>query len=229
LLRPEDHEALREAYCEFAPNLIFVDVLTKVALGIDINGPEGAQRVINASYELAERFQCPVVFAHHPGKDDTRGMMGNYLLEALADFVWKVSTVGGKVRVHVDKLKDGEAGRTVWFDIDISCQVPVIKDSTGTQLRRTDPVVDDIRAIMRDAKSELELNAVVQQLRDRGLAVGLADDDLKRATYIKNLVKDGELADTAILKRGKTTHGDRYWFRPLQSVPTAGAPSWRTG
>jgi Bifunctional DNA primase/polymerase, N-terminal/AAA domain len=229
LLRPEDREALWQAYREFAPKLIFVDVLTKVALGIDINGPEGAQRVINASYELAERFQCPVVFVHHPGKDDTRGMMGNYLLEALADFVWKVSSVGGKVRVHVDKLKDGEADRAVWFDIDISRQVPVIKDSTGTQPRRIDPVAEDIRVIMRDAKSELELNAVVQQLRDRGLATGLADDDPKRAAYIKNLVKDGELADIAIVKQGKTKNGDRYWFRPLQSAATAGSPSWRTG
>jgi hypothetical protein len=124
----------------------------------------------------------------------------------------------------VDKLKDGPADRTVCFDIDTSREVPVIKDGTGTDPRRIDPVVKDIYTIMRDAKSELELNAVVQQLRDRGLATGLADDDHKRTKYIKDLVKDGELAEIAIVKLGKTKNGNRYWFQPLQSAATAGSP-----
>jgi len=129
LLRPEDHQALDDACGDFRPNIIFIDVLTRAAAGLDINSPEGAQAIINAAYELARRFGCPVVFAGHPGKDTSKGMMGSYLFEALADFVWCVTHKGGKIFVRVEKLKDGEADRTEFFAVDKSRRVPVIIDA----------------------------------------------------------------------------------------------------
>src|SRR5262249_30181569 len=47
LLRPEDHIALAEAYKEFSPTIIFVDVLSKVTIGADLSTPEGGQAVMN--------------------------------------------------------------------------------------------------------------------------------------------------------------------------------------
>jgi hypothetical protein len=129
LLRPEDHEVVERALCGFRPDMIFVDVLTRVTPGADINTPDGAQRIINAAYMLAERFSCPVTFAGHPGKDIERGLMGSYLFEALADYVWKVSHDDGKIFVKVEKLKDGPADRTERFAVDMSHGAPVVIDA----------------------------------------------------------------------------------------------------
>jgi hypothetical protein len=129
LMRREDHEALAECYKDFAPDMIFIDVLGRVVTGIDINSPEGGQKVIEEAYALAERFNCLVLIVAHPGKDDSKGMLGSSLLDSLTDVVLKVSAKGNKIFVYVDKMKDGEAERTEVFAVDKSRGVPVIIDA----------------------------------------------------------------------------------------------------
>jgi hypothetical protein len=170
LLRDEDHQALDDACGDFRPNMIFVDVLTRVANGVDINTPDGAQRIINAAYALAERFGCPVVFAGHPGKDTTKGMMGSYLFEALADFVWCVSHKSGKIFVKVEKLKDGEADRTEVFAVDKSRGVPVIIDAPAEaqpkigEVERPDPFADFVKKFLDTDKRAFDAEALAKNL-----------------------------------------------------------------
>jgi hypothetical protein len=128
LLRPEDHQGLWDTYADFKPDMIFIDVFAKVAVG-DINSPEFAAKAMYAAGLLAERFGCPVGLAGHPGKDIDRGLMGSYLFEALAYFMWKVSHSTGKVFVTVQKLKNGPADRTEVFATDMSGGAPVVIDA----------------------------------------------------------------------------------------------------
>jgi hypothetical protein len=212
LLSPEDHEALFEAYEWFKPDLIFIDVLTKVAGG-DINQPGDAGAIMNAASLLAQRFQSGVTFAHHPGKDTSRGMLGSVLLEALADFVLKVTHRDGKVWVDVQKLKDGPADRTVSYGVDTTRGVPVVVDSTiaeGGDFRPEDPVVTAIKRFL-DTSSPTAIydkGGLVQILRDNGkLPYGIA----KGEDYVASLVDEGWL--TGYAKAEGQGRRKRYIFQ----------------
>ena len=65
-----------QAYREFGPDLIFIDVLTRV-VAADINAPETGMRVMQAVYALAAPFGATVVIAHHPGLNSSGRPMGS--------------------------------------------------------------------------------------------------------------------------------------------------------
>jgi hypothetical protein len=127
LLRTDEHQALADTCGDWRTSIIFIDVLTKAMAG-DINTPEMGAGIMHAMQRLAERFKCPVIANHHPGKDAERGMMGSALLTHLADFVWRVRHYHGQVLVNIEKLKNGPADRTIKFDVDAT-DVPVVVDS----------------------------------------------------------------------------------------------------
>jgi hypothetical protein len=211
LLRAEDHEALFEAYGWLKPDIIFIDVLTKVAGG-DINHPADAAAIMSAADKLSQRFQAVVVFAHHPGKDKSRGMLGSALLEALADFVLKVRHQDGKVWVEVEKLKDGPADRTVSYDVDTTRGIPVVVDSTFdvvADFNPEDPIAAAIKEFLdKHPQETFDKKGLVEELRGSGaIPFGIA----KAEEYIASLVDDGQLVGYAKMEgRGKRT---RYTFR----------------
>lgn len=134
LLNPGNHDLLFEAYVDWAPNLIFVEVLTKVAMG-DINTPAVAGAIMSAATNLAQRFNATVLIAHHLGKDKSKGPMGSNLFTCLADFMWEVSANNGTVWVKVTKMKDGEADRSHSYVADMSHGPPVVRNrSIGEQI-----------------------------------------------------------------------------------------------
>jgi len=118
LLSESDRAKLREAYAEFGPDLIFIDVLTRVVTA-DINAPETGMRVMQAAYELAVPFGATVVIAHHPGLTGGGRPMGSSLFTALADFSLKVSHKDGVVSTHVEKMKNGPDGLTVRYKTEL--------------------------------------------------------------------------------------------------------------
>jgi hypothetical protein len=96
LLSETDRAALIEAYRDFSPNLIFIDVLTRV-VAADINAPETGMRVMQAVYALAAPFNATVVIAHHPGHSGNGRPMGSSLFTSLADFCLMASHKAGVV------------------------------------------------------------------------------------------------------------------------------------
>jgi len=72
LLSDTDRVEMIEAYREFAPDLIFIDVLTRVVTA-DINAPETGMRVMQSAYALAAPFGATVVIAHHPDSTEAGG------------------------------------------------------------------------------------------------------------------------------------------------------------
>ena len=106
LLSETDRALVIKAYRDFAPDLIFIDVLTRV-VAADINAPETGMRVMQAVYALAAPFGATVVIAHHPGLNSSGRPMGSSLFTSLADFCLRVQHKDGVVSTKVEKMKNG--------------------------------------------------------------------------------------------------------------------------
>jgi hypothetical protein len=211
LLRPEDHQGLDEALGDFRPNMLFVDVLTRVAAGLDINTPDGSQRIINAAYTLAERFGCPATFAAHPGKDDSRGLMGSYLFEALADFVWRVSLKEGKIFVKVEKLKDGPADRVEVFGVDMSRGAPVVVEAPAEaqpKVGEMDKLAELVKKFLDGDRREFDTKALAAEIAPLQSKAGLCIHDLNRS--LRRRAQDGRLTGY-VRKDGEGTTCDYKW------------------
>jgi predicted ATP-dependent serine protease len=78
LLSETDRAEMIEAYSDFGPDLIIIDVLTRVVTA-DINAPETGMRIMQAVYDLAAPFGATVVIAHHPGLSGSGRPMGSSL------------------------------------------------------------------------------------------------------------------------------------------------------
>lgn len=109
---------LIEAYRKFAPNLIFIDVLTRVVVA-DINAPETGMRVMQSVYDLAAPFGATVVIAHHPGLNGSGRPMGSSLFTSLADFCLVAKHKNGVVSTYVEKMKNGPNGFTVRYKTEL--------------------------------------------------------------------------------------------------------------
>lgn len=143
LLSETDRADLIEAYRDWAPNLIFIDVLTRVVVA-DINAPETGMRVMQAVYALAAPFRATVVIAHHPGLSGGGRPMGSSLFTSLADFCLKASHKGGVVSTHVEKMKNGPDGFTARYqtelvafdkdDLGLPVEAPVVRALTAAEL-----------------------------------------------------------------------------------------------
>jgi hypothetical protein len=118
LLSENDRTDLIKAYREFSPDLIIIDVLTRV-VSADINAPETGMRVMQSAYALAAPFGATVVIAHHPGLNGNGRPMGSSLFTALADFCLKAGHKDGVVSTHVEKMKNGAAGFTVRYKTEL--------------------------------------------------------------------------------------------------------------
>jgi hypothetical protein len=119
LLSETDRVQLIRAYREFAPNLIFIDVLTRVVTA-DINAPETGMRVMQSAYALAAPFGATVVIAHHPGLSGSGRPMGSSLFTSLADFCLTAKHKDGVVSTYVEKMKNGRAQFTVRYKTELT-------------------------------------------------------------------------------------------------------------
>jgi hypothetical protein len=145
LLSDSDRADLINAYREFAPDLIIIDVLTRVVTA-DINAPETGMRVMQAAYALAAPFGATVVIAHHPGLNGSGRPMGSSLFTALADFCLKAGHKDGVVSTHVEKMKNGGAGFTVRYKTELvtlgtdemgqPIEAPIVRAMSAAELEK---------------------------------------------------------------------------------------------
>lgn len=213
LLSREDHALLHEAHRDLKPNLIFIDVLTKVTTE-DISTPKGGAAIMSAASDLALRFDATVVIAHHPGKDPTKGAMGSKLFTALADFVWKVWANGGEVWVKVKKMKDGPADHSHAYIADMTRGAPVIRPRTVAEqmiqrAAQTDPLVEAIKDLLiRGGDTVYDMGGLIDALCNHNMLPG----GIKHARgLITSMVAEGDLAGFAEVRgTGKNV---RYTFR----------------
>lgn len=92
--------------------LLLVDTLNRAMPGGNENASEDMGRAIRGAGRIASALGCLVMFLHHAGKDDSRGMRGHSSLLGAADAELKVSRgLDGETRyVRATKVKDGEDG-----------------------------------------------------------------------------------------------------------------------
>jgi hypothetical protein len=143
LLSETDRADMIEAYRDWPPNLIFIDVLTRVVTA-DINAPETGMRVMQAVYALAAPFRATAVIAHHPGLNGGGRPMGSSLFTSLADFCLKASHKAGLVSIYIEKMKNGPDGFTVRYqtelvpfdtdDFGLPVEAPVVRALTAAEL-----------------------------------------------------------------------------------------------
>jgi hypothetical protein len=145
LLSDTDRADLIEAYREFAPNLIFIDVLTRVVTA-DINAPETGMRIMQAVYDLAAPFGATVVIAHHPGHNGSGRPMGSSLFTSLADFCLIAKHKDGVVSTYVDKMKNGRDRFSVQYktellvlekdEMGLPIEAPTVRAMTAAELEK---------------------------------------------------------------------------------------------
>lgn len=161
---PQDRAELLADYRGFAPDLIFIDVMTLAVGGADINTTKDAVALRQAAKDLAKGFRgATILFVHHPSR---KGMSadgsGSNMFRNLAYFQLDAYYEKGVVRIFVKKMKDGEAGRTVYF-----------KNATYDT---KNPLDDGVPVIRRMTEEELERHRRTREPRPN-LAAETARDD----------------------------------------------------
>jgi hypothetical protein len=182
LLSETDRADMIEAYSDFGPDLIFIDVLTRVVTA-DINAPETGMRVMQSVYALAAPFGATVVIAHHPGLSGSGRPMGSSLFTSLADFSLRVSHKDGVVSTYVDKMKNGRDAFSVHYttelvaldasDIGEPIKAPTVRAMTPAELERhkgkripkPDVAAENATDAAAIAKLEAQAPDVVRALR----------------------------------------------------------------
>jgi hypothetical protein len=91
-------------------SMVVFDTLARAAVGLDENSSKDISIVIAAADRIKSALHTTVVFVHHGGKDDARGMRGSSSLLGAVDTCIKVtrSDGGNQLALRVEKQKDGE-------------------------------------------------------------------------------------------------------------------------
>jgi hypothetical protein len=136
LLSGTDHAELIEAYSEFAPNIVVIDVMTLVVPGADINTQQTATAIRDGAGAIAAAFGATVLLVHHPSRRGlSAGGSGSALFKQQAYFELHTSYKDRVITVWVDKMKDGEAQRAVRYKhVDDEAGVPVIRAMSAAEL-----------------------------------------------------------------------------------------------
>jgi hypothetical protein len=172
LLSETDRGEMIQAYREFAPDLIIIDVLTRV-VAADINAPETGMRVMQAVYALAAPFGATVVIAHHPGLNSSGRPMGSSLFTSLADFCLTASHKDGVVSTKVEKMKNGPDNFTVRY----KTQLVTLVDPSGLLI--------EAPAVRAMTAAELEEHKAKKPLKP-----DVAAENATGATAIAKLERD---------------------------------------
>lgn len=139
-------EALRQAVGEIvgrwpqdAPVLVVIDTLAASMAGGDENSSVGMGVVVGALRGLITEFGCTVLLIHHTGKDSSRGMRGNSLLECGVDAVLALrkcesrrsqDTPYKRFCMTGEKLRDGDSG----FRIEYLLRETDVVDAAGNAI-----------------------------------------------------------------------------------------------
>ena len=113
--------------------LIVIDTLHRALAGDNENEAAAISAVVSQANRIAAETGAAVIFAHHPGKDQDRGMRGSSAMAADVDVVVRIERESGShVRnVLLEKAKDGEEGELGSFTLE---RVVLGKDEDGDDI-----------------------------------------------------------------------------------------------
>ena len=106
---PDDIDSFVGAVEHLEPGLVVIDTLAWAMAGLKENVAEDATQFMRSAKDLIARLDCAILFVHHSGKDDKRGLRGSSALNAAVDTVLRVErTADLHVAVTMEKQKDAE-------------------------------------------------------------------------------------------------------------------------
>lgn len=122
----EDMMKLVEAIgaLQIKPALVIIDTLARAFAGGNENASEDMGAFVSVVGALQQALDCAVLFVHHTGKDEAKGMRGHSNLLGAIDTeleVKKLSPEGSEERIGemtVTKQKDGEDGFALTYRLE---------------------------------------------------------------------------------------------------------------
>lgn len=124
--KKQDVADLIGALKEHSPDgidLIVIDTLAAVSIGVDENSSEGMGMIIDHCKKIHAKTGAMVLLIHHTGKDSSRGARGHSSLNGAADVAISVERCDDKDNTRlarIAKMKDGsDAGREWFFKLNV--------------------------------------------------------------------------------------------------------------
>jgi RecA-family ATPase len=174
--------------------MLVVDTLARAATCLDENSSRDMGKFLKSFEKIKDEFSCSILFIHHKGKDESRGMRGSSSLLGAVDTCIDIKKDDNRVIIKIEKQKDGE-NRT--FDtklikikdsLVVCTKEDMVKNKSGTTL-------------------EYFTHDKIMTGYEKTKIVWEPDDDITILTHIKlgkSLDKISELIDkpdVSILKR----------------------------
>lgn len=143
LIKPKDVKDLISAIEGVGGgDVIVVDTLAQTTSGADENSGEDMGPALTAVQKLGAHFGATVMLVHHTGKDVNRGARGwSGIKGAMGTQLEVIVGENGARMLHVEKLKDGEAGGNHTFKL---LQVSLGVDSEGEAVSSCVVVADGV-------------------------------------------------------------------------------------
>jgi hypothetical protein len=91
----------------YMPSFIEIDTLARNFGDGDENKQQDANRFIEAMDEIRREFKCHVLVVHHSGHESERARGSSAFKAAMDQEIW-VKGSGGRLEMHVTKMKDAE-------------------------------------------------------------------------------------------------------------------------
>jgi hypothetical protein len=91
-----------------AGGLLILDTLNRASVGADENSSKDMGEIIQAAKMLQTKLGGTVLFVHHTGKDQTKGLRGHSSLHAALDAAIEVNRSGNLREWVIKKSKDDE-------------------------------------------------------------------------------------------------------------------------
>lgn len=109
-------------------NVIILDTLARVAVGLDENSSKDAGIFIKNADRLARELNALVIVVHHTGKSKEGGMRGSSAFFAAADTVLKIKNSNTYRWAELEKQRDGSDKQGFSFNLE---SIEIGKDQDG--------------------------------------------------------------------------------------------------
>ncbi len=154
--------------------LIIVDTLARAAVGADENSSKDLNVVLGNAINLRNYLGCSILFTHHPGKDEGRGLRGSSLILGNVDMVAHLTKPMLNlplIQVDLEKQRDAIITGRTWFQVAGSylgqAEDDPMKEITSAHVERILRVTaEELIAASADTKSNRAQGAILASLED---------------------------------------------------------------
>ncbi len=169
---PKELDAFIAAVRPLKPGVICFDTLARSMAGNE-DGTADMNRLVNACTRIIHELDCQVIIIHHTGKDESRGLRGNYSLTAATDAKFKAKACGDRqVSLICERQKDYEVFRDMIFNMEIESTGYVDEDfqpiNSLVPVHDPDATPQKSRQPQIRGQTRTAFNALIKALEESG-------------------------------------------------------------